>query len=161
MRDRWMLTFKDMEGRSFNLTEISSHLPIKSEKSQKNPLESPCADRNLNTEFMECRSRVYLENHAFLGYYAANSGNSLLMFRYNLSVPLLSKFLRCYCCVHLLGLLLLPYSTPNYTCLKSVSISPKFRSIIYLRLYYKCDSHTFLMVLKICTLPRRTVFVVR
>jgi hypothetical protein len=161
MHDKWMLTSKDMEGRSFNLTEISPHLPIKSEESQKNPLESPRVDWNSNTEFMECRSRVYLENHAPLGYYAANSGNSLLTFRYNLSVPLLSKFIRCYCCIYLLGFLLLPYSTPNYTCPKSVSICPKFRSIIYLRLYFKCDPRTFLMVLKICTLPRRTVFLVR
>jgi hypothetical protein len=130
MHDRSMLTSKDMEGRSFNLTEISPHLPIKSEESQKNPLESPHADRNSNTEFMECRSRIYLENHASLGYYAENSGNSLLTFWYNLSVPLLSTFFRCYCCIYLLGFLLLPYSTPNYTYPKSVSVSPKFRSII-------------------------------
>jgi hypothetical protein len=160
MHDRWMFTSKDMEGGSFNLREIYPLLPMRSEESQKNPLDSPRADRISNTEFMECRSRVYFENYALLGYYAASSGNSLLTFRYNLSVPLLSKSLRCHCCIYLLGFLLLPHSTPTDTCPKRVSVSPEFRSIIYLRLYFKCDSRTFLMVFKIRTLPWRTVFLV-
>jgi len=143
MHDRRMLTSNDMKGRSFNLTEISPHLPIKSEESQKNPLDNPRADRNSKTEFMVCRSRVYFENHAPLGYYAANSGNSLLTFRYNLSVPLLSKFLRFYCCIYMLGFLLLPYSTPNYTCPKSVCLSPKLGSLFI----YACILNATLILL--------------
>jgi len=94
-----MLTSKDMEGRSFNLTETSPLLLIKSEESQKNPLDSPRADQNSNTEFTECRSRVYFENCALLACYATSCGISLPRFRYNLSVPSFSKSAASTCSV--------------------------------------------------------------